>query len=162
MNVVFQNNNTPVVMVGHSMGCPMSLYFLTQQTKAWKDKYVKSLITLAGPWGGSAKSLEIFAVGTDLSDKINNIPILSEVLMDATRFVERTNPSLAWMMPTSQIWSSDPLVKTPSMDYTAANIGDFFKLLGVPNMAMMYEDTRGLTASLPSPGVEVCHYQGDA
>ena len=155
---LFQNGNTPVIMIAHSMGCTMSLYFLTQQTKAWKDKYVKSLITLAGPWGGSAKSLEIFAVGTDLSDKINNIPILSEVLMDATRFVERTNPSLAWMMPTSQIWSSDPLVKTPSMDYTAANIGDFFKLLGVPDMAMMYEDTRGLTADLPSPGVEVCHY----
>ena len=142
-------------MIAHSMGCTMSLYFLTQQTKAWKDKYVKSLITLAGPWGGSAKSLEIFAVGTDLSDKINNIPILSEILMDATRFVERTNPSLAWMMPSSQIWSNDVLVQTPSKNYTAANIGDFFNLLDVPNMAMMYQDTQGLTADLPDPGVEV-------
>ena len=62
----FQNSNTPVVMIAHSMGCPMSLYFLNQQTKDWKDKYIKSLVTLAGPWGGAVKSLEIFAVGTDL------------------------------------------------------------------------------------------------
>ena len=142
-------------MIAHSM----SLYFLTQQTQAWKDKYVRSLITLSGPWGGSAKSLEVFTVGTDFKF---DIPIFGNTVKEAVRDVERTNPSLAWMMPSSQIWSEDPLVKTTvngqEKDYTAANIGDFFKLLDVPNMAMMYEDTRGLTADLPSPGVEVCHY----
>ena len=59
------------------------------------------------------------------------------------------------MMPSSQIWSNDVLVQTPSKNYTTANIGDFFNLLGVPNMAMMYQDTQGLTADLPDPGVEV-------
>ena len=145
-------------MIAHSMGCTMTLYFLTNKVnKAWKKKHVKSIITLAGPWGGSAKALEVFTVGTDLNERFPLLKPLEDKIKIAIRDVERTNPSLAWMMPTSQIWSSDVLVKTPSKEYTAADIGDFFKLLNVPNMAMMYEDTQGLTADLPSPGVKVCH-----
>ena len=80
----------------------------------------------------------------------------------AIRDIQRTFPSLAWMMPTAQIWSKDPLVKTTikkkEKDYTTANIGDFFELLDVPNMAIMYKDVQSLTADLPDPGVKVCHY----
>ena len=156
MLITFQNGNTPVVMIGHSMGCPMILYFLTQQTQAWKDKYVKSIITLAGPWGGSVKYLEIFAVGTDFSDQYD-FPVSSYILKDVTKFIGRTQPSLAWLMPSSLIWPTDTLVRLHSKDYTTADIGDFFKLLDVPNMAIMYEDTQELLEGLPSPGVEVCH-----
>ena len=156
----FQNGNTPVVMIAHSMGCSMSLYFLTQQTQAWKDKYVKSLVALAGPWGGAVKSLEVFAVGTDMNEWIfKDIPIAGDLVKEVTRFVERTQPSLAWLMPSSDIWSDDILVKTESNseDYTASNLGEYFKLLDVPNMAMMYDDTQPLLAGLPDPGVEVRH-----
>ena len=149
-------------MIAHSMGCTMGLYFLTQQDKAWKKKHVKSIITLAGPWGGSAKALEVFTVGTDLKERFPLLKPLEDKIKIAIRDVERTNPSLAWMMPTSQIWSKDPLVKTTvkkkEKDYTTANIGKFFELLGVPNMATMYEDVQGLTASLPDPEVKVCHF----
>ena len=149
-------------MIAHSMGCTMGLYFLTLQDKAWKKKHVKSIITLAGPWGGSAKALEVFTVGTDLNERFPLLKPLEDKIKIAIRDVERTNPSLAWMMPTSQIWSKDPLVKTTvkkqEKDYTTANIGQFFKLLGVPNMAIMYKDVQSLTADLPDPEVKVCHY----
>ena len=56
-------------MVAHSMGCTMSLFFLNILTKTFKDKYIKSLVTLGGPWGGAAKALEVFAVGTDFGEK---------------------------------------------------------------------------------------------
>ena len=150
-------------MVGHSMGCPMSLYFLNQQTKAWKDKYIRSLVTLAGPWGGAVKSLEIFAVGTDLGlGSSLDFPIpsgLDKDIKNIIRFIERTQPSLAWMMPSPDIWTDNVLVKTDSnsVDYTTANLADYFKLLDVPNMSMMYQDTQKLTSTLPDPGVEVCH-----
>ena len=45
------------------MGGPMSLIFLQAQTQKWKDKYINSLITLAGVWGGSVKALKVFAIG---------------------------------------------------------------------------------------------------
>ena len=148
-------------MVAHSMGCTMSLFFLNHQTKAWKDKYIKSLITLAGPWGGAVKSLKIFAVGTDFNEKLlEDIPGLSELAKDVTKTVERTQPSLAWMMPSAEIWPGDVLVKTESnsdVDYTTANLADYFNLLGVPNMAMMHKDTKALTSSLVDPEVQVCH-----
>ena len=57
------NNATRVILMGHSMGCPVLVYFLHQQTQAWKDKYIKSLITLAGPWGGAVKTLRLMASG---------------------------------------------------------------------------------------------------
>ena len=159
---ISQNGKKPVIMIAHSMGCTMSLYFLTQQKKAWKKKHVKSIITLAGPWGGSAKALEVFTVGEDLLERHKDSPIPDPAPVKiAIRDIQRTFPSLAWMMPTAQIWSKDPLVKTTikkkEKDYTTADIGDFFKLLGVPNMAMMYKDVQSLTADLPDPEVEVCH-----
>ena len=145
-----------MVLVSHSMGCTMSLFFLNILTKTFK--YIKSLVTLGGPWGGAAKALEEFAVGTDFGEKfIDDIPGLSLITKDIVKTVERTQPSLAWMMPSSDIWSGDVLVKTESNsdDYTAANLADYFNLLGVPNMAMMYQDTQNLTSSLVDPGVQV-------
>ena len=150
-------------MVSHSMGCTMSLFFLNILTKTFKDKYIKSLVTLGGPWGGAAKALEVFAVGTDFDEKfIDDIPGLSLITKDIVKTVERTQPSLAWMMPSSEVWSVDVLVKTESNsdDYTAANLADYFNLLGVPNMALMHEDTKTLTSSLVDPEVQVCHGHG--
>ena len=148
-----KNGNTKVVLIAHSMGCTMSLYFLNQQSQTWKKKYIRSLVTLAGPWGGSVKSLEVAAVGTDLGF---DIPI--EDLKEDIRFVERTQPSLAWMMPSSDIWlPGDVLVKEPNanLEITTENLSVFFNGIGVPNMTPMYQDTQALLAGLPAPGVEV-------
>ena len=57
------NNNTAVSLVTHSMGGPVALYFLNRQSQAWKDKYIHSLVTLAGGWGGAAKLLRLMASG---------------------------------------------------------------------------------------------------
>ena len=50
-----QNGNRRVTLVAHSMGGPVSLYFLTQfarVTQQWKDTYIKSWVTLSGAWSG--------------------------------------------------------------------------------------------------------------
>lgn len=58
-----QNNNTAVIMLAHSMGGLMSLYFLNCQPQSWKDKYIKSLVTLSAVWGGSMKAIKVYAIG---------------------------------------------------------------------------------------------------
>jgi pimeloyl-ACP methyl ester carboxylesterase len=58
-----KNNNTPVVLLGHSMGNLYILYTLNQMPQAWKDKYIRSFISLSGPWGGSVKTLRLMASG---------------------------------------------------------------------------------------------------
>ena len=52
-----ENGQQPVVLLGHSMGNMYIHYLLTHQSREWKDKYIKSHISLAGPWGGAVKSI---------------------------------------------------------------------------------------------------------
>jgi len=35
------NSNQSVVLLAHSMGSPLSLYFLNLMTQAWKDQHVR-------------------------------------------------------------------------------------------------------------------------
>lgn len=57
------NGNQPVIIIAHSMGSPMTLYFLNRRSQAWKDKYIKAYITMAGVWGGTVRAMKVFALG---------------------------------------------------------------------------------------------------
>jgi len=142
------NEATPVILLGHSMGCPMMSYFLNHQSSAWKAKYVRCLITLAGPWGGTVRALKIFAVG----DNLGNWLLSEKKLM----WEQRTSTSLAWLMPQEGFWDLDEvLVQTEDKNYTISNYKEFFFDLDEPNAWLMREDTKDLIAGLPAPGVEV-------
>lgn len=52
-----------VVFLLHSMGGPITWYFLGHQPQRWKDKYVESVISLAGAWGGSIKAVKVYTAG---------------------------------------------------------------------------------------------------
>ena len=60
------NQNIPVTLLGHSMGGRMALVFLQMQTQEWKDKHIKSFVSLATPWGGSFRTIKMFISGDDL------------------------------------------------------------------------------------------------
>lgn len=68
-----QTNGQKTVFITHSMGSPMTLYFLNHQTQDWKNKYIKTWISLAGCWGGTIKALKVFAQGVCLSCKFNGL-----------------------------------------------------------------------------------------
>ena len=42
------NDNEPITFIAHSMGAGMLTIFLHQQSEAWKEKYIKRMITVAG------------------------------------------------------------------------------------------------------------------
>ena len=93
-----ENDNIPVLLVTHSMGSIMALYFLNQQSQAWKEKYIRSFVSIAGVWGGTARAVKVFAVGDNLD---------SWFLNEKNLLWERTNPSLAWLMPSADFWTDD-------------------------------------------------------
>jgi len=142
-----RNNQTQVVLVCHSMGSIMMHYFLQQQTPAWKEKHIRALVTVAGVWGGTARALKVFAIGDNLD---------SWFLNSKNLLWERTNPSLAWLMPQQGFWADDEvLVETEKKNFTRTNIGEFFDGYKEHNMAMMVDDTKDLLGGLPPPQVEV-------
>jgi len=54
-----ENGHQPVILLAHSMGNLYLHYLLTHQSQKWKDKYIRSFISLAGPWGGAVKSVRL-------------------------------------------------------------------------------------------------------
>jgi lysophospholipase III len=61
------NNNTQVMLVAHSMGNPISVYWLNNYVnQEWKDKYIRMLVSVSGVWGGAAKTLRLMASGDNI------------------------------------------------------------------------------------------------
>jgi lysophospholipase-3 len=55
------------MLIAHSMGNPVSLYWLNNLvTLEWKAKYIRSFVSLAGVWGGAAKTLRVMASGDNI------------------------------------------------------------------------------------------------
>ncbi|XP_013400988.1 group XV phospholipase A2-like [Lingula anatina] len=144
------NNNSRVVLVGHSMGNMYTLYFLNHQPQQWKDKYIRSFVSLAGPWGGAAKTLRLMSSG----DSLGFYSIILNPL--EIRPQQRSMPSTAWLLPTDSVWSPDDvLVSRPGYNYTLKDYKKFFQDLNFMDGWYMRQDTEGLTRKLSPPGVEV-------
>lgn len=114
------NDNTPVTFIAHSMGGLMLLQYLQSKQPTWKDKYVKQVITLNTPWGGSAQSILAASVGYNFgSSLISNLKM---------REVQRSCPSVMWLMPSDIFWKpNEVLVQTNNKNYTVSNYEDLFK-----------------------------------
>ncbi|KFM72700.1 Group XV phospholipase A2, partial [Stegodyphus mimosarum] len=147
------NSQTKITFICHSMGCPVISYFLSMQTQLWKDKYVERIIALAGAFGGAVKAMKGFAAGDDLG-----IAIISSLKV---RNHIRTCPSLAYMLPSSELWGeNEALMVTPKKVYTVSDFHEFFQDINYTTGYEMYKDThRYALRSLQPPGVEVhCLY----
>lgn len=146
------NNKVPVTLLAHSMGGPMSLIFLQQQSQKWKDKYIRSLITLAGVWGGSVKALKVFAIGDDLGAYLLRQSILKDEQI--------TSPSLGWLLPSSLFWKKNELlVQSENKNYTLSNLQDYLIDINVPNGWEFRKDNEKYQLDFTAPGVEVhCLY----
>ncbi|XP_017153542.2 group XV phospholipase A2-like [Drosophila miranda] len=148
------NNQSAVTVISHSMGSPMALVFLQQQTLEWKNKYVRRQISLAGAWAGSVKAVKVFAMGDDLDSFALSAKIL--------RAEQITHPSSAWLLPSPLFWKpSDVLATTPSRNYTMAQLKEFFNDIDYMTGWEMRKDTLRYTQNFSPPDVELHCLYGD-
>lgn len=142
------NNNEPVSFICHSMGCLYGLYFLNQNTQQWKDKHIRSFISLAGVYGGSVKAMRAFASGDNFGVIV--VPSLS------LRKDVRTFPSLAYLMPSREVWPKGQVLMTHrDKHYTVDDYQQFFHDIKYPTGYEMWLDVKNLTSPSRPPGVEV-------
>jgi lysophospholipase-3 len=143
-----ENSNLPVVLLAHSMGNPYVLYLLNHQSQSWKDKYVRSVISMSGPWGGAVKTIRLMASGDNLGVFVVN-PL-------SARPQQRSMPSTAWLMPYDTFWNdTEVLVQSPTRNYTVKDYKQFFEDIKFQDGYEMRKDTENLTKDLKAPGVEV-------
>ncbi|KAK6726066.1 hypothetical protein RB195_004405 [Necator americanus] len=114
-----------VVLIGHSMGNLVALHFFTKIVdQAWKNKYIKGLISIGSPWGGSMKTLQTYASGYNFD--VPNF-ILNPMKL---RPAQRTFTSLASLFPTRMAWGGNELMTTVgNRNYTLADMPEFFSYL---------------------------------
>lgn len=121
----FKNDLKPVTFICHSMGCNLILYFLQKQTQEWRDKYVKRLISIGAPWGGSMLALKSAVIGYSLG-----VPyLLNETKL---KNVARTLPSTMFLFPHEQVYKNIPLVRSyvRKVNSTTTISGDKQQLVG--------------------------------
>ena len=57
-HAVESNDGRQATIIGHSLGCLVSLYFIMQQPTDWLHKHVDSFIAISAPWAGSITALK--------------------------------------------------------------------------------------------------------
>lgn len=146
------NDKTPITFITHSMGSPMTLIFLQQQTQQWKSKYVARIISLAGAWAGSVKAVKVYAMGDDL----DSFALSGKVMREQ----QISTPSTAFLLPSPLFWkNSDILVQTPLRNYSVEQLEDYFNDIDFINGWEMRKDNIKYSLNFSPPDVELhCLY----
>lgn len=159
-----ESGETQVTFICHSMGCNNVLYFMQQQTKAWKDRHVKRIISIAAPWGGSLSALRATALGDNLG---------MPYLFDEAKLnkVQRSLPSTIYLFPHVRAFANAPLIRThvgrdeDPNKVEIIRVSDykkFFDKIHHSDGYKMWLQTKDLLGSLEAPGVELwCLYGRD-
>jgi len=153
------NGNKRVILLAHSMGNLHMLYFLNRMDQEWKDTYIQSFISAAGPWGGAVKILKALASGDNLDAVVHLEHIgMDIVLLDPTKIrpLERSMPSISWMTPSETFWGEDEvMVQAPGgVNYTVKDYKRFYQDIDFLQGYSIKQDTTDLIRDLTPPGVE--------
>ena len=146
------NGNRKVTIVVHSMGGPVSLYFLTRVVnQEWKDTYIHSYVTLAGAWSGGNAIVPNLVSGPYANDTLER-----QVGVEELRDLYRTFPSFYLLLPRAAAWNDTVLVVTPSRNYTA---NDYQELFADAGYSQGYTQFTGIDMMRPAPNVSTyCFY----
>lgn len=98
----------------------MLLYFLQEMPQEWKDLYVKRVIAVSTPWGGSTNTIKALSIGYNLGFNMIDKEKMKEI--------QQTYPSVVWLLPSQFFWKpTEVLAILKGKSYTLGNIDEFFR-----------------------------------
>ncbi|RAL38769.1 hypothetical protein DM860_013450 [Cuscuta australis] len=143
------NGGKPVILLTHRLGGLFALQLLNRTSIPWRKQYIKHLVALSAPWGGTVDGMLTFASGNTLG-----VPLVDPLLV---REEQRSSSSNMWLLPSPKVFDvTKPLVVTPKAKYSSSDIARFLQDIGFPEGVRPYE-TRvlPLVESFPAPNVPV-------
>lgn len=130
-NASNSNGGKPVILVSHSLGGLYVNQLLVRNPKSWCQKYIKHLIALSTPWGGTVVQMLTFASGYTLG-----LPLVNPLLV---REEQRSSESNMWLLPSPKVFNTTTsLVVTPNVAYSAHDIPKFLEDIGFPQGVLPY------------------------
>ncbi|XP_019864310.1 PREDICTED: group XV phospholipase A2-like isoform X1 [Amphimedon queenslandica] len=151
-----RNGQTPVTLVAHSLGGPVSLYFLSKYVSSdWKASRIKQFVSLSGVFGGTLKIILELISG----DEQNIIRARPLVLREALR----SFPSSVFLLPSPALWGEDEaIVVQPKRNYTSRDYEELFTDISYTNGSRIYNEVKDLISDFPPPNVtHYCYYGSD-
>ena len=151
-----QNNQTKVTIVVHSMGGPVSLYFLNNiVTQVWKDQYLHAYVPLSGAWDGGAYTVEALVSGVD-EDSI----LFTARLWRELRELTRTFQGSYWLVPSSDSLGAQHVIAEVGSDrYTTTQYDTLFQRAGITEGFTKYTNVKAINSGWIAPNVSThCFY----
>lgn len=144
----------PVVLLGHDVGSMIANYFLVTAVPGWKQKFIKSFITVNGAFGGCPKALRAVLSGSD-------VPYASAQERLTFTNATRNFGALSLMIPDPSIYLDKPLVHFNNVTYTGHDVPKLLARVS-PELAQSFAQCSDIRKKcmLP-PRVPVCMILGD-
>jgi len=144
-------NKAKAHLITHSLGGPTTLAFLNQQDPWWIESHIETYIPLSSPWVGGARMTMTEVGGDNLGEPIPH---------DYLRPVQQEAESGTFIMSYGEAWEArDPMVVTPSRNYSVAEIPEMLETLGLSQTQALYQNgaKKGLLAALLKPPTVPTH-----
>ena len=151
------NDMTPVTLVAHSMGGPVSLYFLNRiVNQTWKDTYIHAYVPVAAAWDGAVAPLEILISGVPKGWEF----LIGSNLWESLRDTFRSFQSIFWLLPSVLVFGNDTvIVQVGSDQYTANDFEALFQRIGISDGYARYTSVAHLVDGWSAPNVSTfCYY----
>eukprot|EP00039_Didymoeca_costata_P031441 m.34744 g.34744 ORF g.34744 m.34744 type:complete len:713 (+) comp8772_c1_seq1:76-2214(+) len=151
-----KNNNQKVTIVAPSLGPQYILGFLHRMTQEWKDKYVDWYIMISPVNSGSPEALIAYVSGSP-EDAGATESLIARILGEE---FARSVPVLSWLFPRAgnnsyTYGQSDPLIITPTKNYTASDYVELFK-----DMRQSEEQVDSLKFNVEEPDLHDYEFPG--
>jgi hypothetical protein len=116
----YEANRNKVLLVSHSIGCLITYLFLVGYCDiSWKNKYIKSFISIGGPYGGSSVGLKTVLSG------IPKLPFLKERYYN----IMQRSSGLALALPNALGYHENDILLFEKQGHKAYTIHDYHETL---------------------------------